>query len=171
MKKRFSSVLALASVFAMSLMTACSDDSPAEPKPTKGEQCASGLSAACLEGTWTLDGYADKGTTVQTAFYSVAPGGSLKFSADKNFEFTYPDSRKVFGTWSVADGSLTLKGTVRHEDLPSKSTVTVPLIQAANGKVYMSMEKLWFMENETDDMGLRAGYGELYSISASLVAE
>lgn len=172
--KKVTLMLALAGLGAATVMTACS--SGAEPKkPTKAEECASGISTECLIGEWSANGLASRESGEMVAgFNYISAPGKLSFREDGTFAFIAPagapaaviDCPKVYGTWSLAGATLTMKGTVGNECLNSNTFSGTPKISLEGASVKMSMEPLYFLYNATDEATVRTLNAELYTISA-----
>ena len=169
--------LAVASLCSLAAFTACGDSSSSASK-SKAEECANGLSAECLQGSWNMLGFANNGTgEILPAYdYKAAPG-KLTFNEDGTFQFDVPlsapadlkagDCNPVYGNWTISGTQLTLKGTINGMCLAHKSATFTPVIAAEGAEIKMSMGGLWLMENATDEVSIKSYAGEVYTISAN----
>jgi len=172
MKKMFLVPLAI----AVSMFTACGDSS-SDPKPTKAQECANGLSADCLVGSWNMIGLANSGTGEILPSYNYTVPGMLTFNEDGSFQFDVPlaapadlrtiDCNPVYGTWTVSGNTLTMKSTVNGMCLAKKSTTVVPIITTNGAQIKMTMGGLWLLENATDEVSIKSNSTEVYTISAN----
>lgn len=173
--KKISMALAIAGLGAAAMMTACTDSGTQAKKPTKAQECAAGLSTECLIGDWSAKGVANVTTgEMHPSFnYSSAPG-TLSFMDNGQFMYDVPAGapaaancgQKTYGTWSVSGNTLTMKSTVGGLCLPTKSYSGTPKVTVGAGTVDLVFEKLFFLFNVSDEAGDRAGYGDVFSISA-----
>ena len=166
-----------AAALALSTLTACGDSS-SDPKPSKAEECANGLSSDCLVGSWNMIGLANSGTgeILPSYDYKSAPG-MLTFNEDGSFQFDVPaaapvdlrtiDCNPVYGTWTVSGNTLTMKSTVNGMCLAKKSTTVVPIITTNGAQIKMTMGGLWLLENATDEVSIKSNSTEVYTISAN----
>ena len=164
---------------AVSMFTACGDSS-SDPKPSKAEECANGLSSDCLVGSWNMIGLANSGTgeILPSYDYKSAPG-MLTFSEDGSFQFDVPaaapadlrtiDCNPVYGTWTVSGNTLTMKSTVNGMclDTKQKSITFVPIITTNGAQIKMTTGVLWFFFNATDEKSIKENSTEVYTISAN----
>lgn len=172
--KKISMVLAIAGLSAAGLMSACSSSST-EAKPTKGEECATGLSTECLIGEWHVNGLANQtdGSMHATYNYTLTPG-SLTFMEDGTFKYVVPAStpagancgENTYGNWSVSGGTLTMKTTIGDLCMASKSFSGSPVVIVNETTVKMNLNAMYFLANISDDKNDVAGYTEVFSISA-----
>ena len=161
---------------AVSMFTACGDSS-SDPKPTKAQECANGLSADCLVGSWNMIGLANSGTGEILPSYNYTVPGMLTFNEDGSFQFDVPlaapadlrtiDCNPVYGTWTVSGNTLTMKSTVNGMCLAKKSTTVVPIITTNGAQIKMTMGGLWLLENATDEVSIKSNSTEVYTISAN----
>jgi len=174
------SLLAAAGLCSLGFLTACSENGSAEAKVSKATECAAGISAECLAGTWTSIGLqTNDGVMSAKADYSAAPG-KLTFTKEGKFSYEAPvnsilsstclkdDSENMmYGTWTLANGTLTLS-SVSTCIRPSNATFT-PTIKNENGLITMKfgVGKNWFTFNEGLDLSERSHYAETYTISAN----
>lgn len=173
-------IAALAAFGLASVFTAC-DSGTTNAKPTKGQECANGISAECLVGEWAMNGLANKvsGELSVSYNYTTAPG-KLIFSEDGSYQFfapaTAPADVKMcdggYGTWSVADGSLTMRATVKTECVDMKTFknntyVSKPQVAVKGATVEMVFDGLFYFLGGTDEAEIKTQYGESYSISAN----
>ena len=176
--------IAMTAAVAMAALTACGDSGTSSAK-SKATECANGLSAECLQGTWSLIGIAPistdpanpgAGEIMANFNYSAAPGVMI-FNEDGSFQFDVPqgapeglktvDCNPVYGTWSVSEASLTLKGTTNSVCLGQKNITVTPLIKPEGAVIKMSLGALWLMENATDEVSLKSTSTEVFTISAN----
>ncbi|MBR5413631.1 MAG: hypothetical protein IK114_11425 [Fibrobacter sp.] len=176
--------IAMTAAVAMAALTACGDSGTSAAK-SKATECANGLSAECLQGTWSLVGIAPISTDpanpgageILTDYnYSAAPG-VMTFNEDGTFQFDLPqgapeglktvDCNPVYGTWTVSEANLTLKSTVNGMCLGQGSITVTPLIKPEGAVIKMSLGTLWLMENVTDQVDLKATTTEVFTISAN----
>ncbi len=170
--KKFPLILSLASIGAMGLFTACSDDS--EPDPTRAELCATGLTAECLVGEWAANGMANTVSgEMLAAFNYTANPGKLTFSKDGQFEYAPAAASKlaksvdvVYGSWTIDGTTLRMVGGTNSLELSSATKTLTPTIKVNGAFVEMSFGALWFMNNETDEAAIRTTSTEVFSISA-----
>ena len=152
---------------ATTLFTACSDSST--PPPTKAEQCAAGLSADCVIGTWSINGPTVAKTAGTDIVYGIdqshdltASPATLRFYIDSEkktntFEFTNsPLSKadcqtptgKTYGIWDIVGTSIHLYARIGNECM-EKSDVTLPAtVTVEANKVSLTLQGLFFMEPE-----------------------
>lgn len=178
MKRTFSAIFGAACLSATAFLAACSDDSSSSP--SKAEECANGLTAECIEGSWDLQGMVSLQDTTMSdinAFYNyTAAPGKLTFTEDGSFQFDLPvgsptsaetDCNPVYGNWTVENGVLTMKSTVGNVCLISRNKTLTPVIKVEANVVKMRFNELWLLYNETDEESVRSYYAELFSISAN----
>lgn len=180
-KKIFLSVAAVGLLAAS--LTACGDSSSGA-KSSKAEDCAAGLSAECLEGSWNLVGLAlistdpanpGAGDILTNYNYSAAPG-VMTFNEDGSFQFDVPmsapedlrtvDCNPIYGDWSIAGASLTLNAKINNMCLGQKHITITPVIKQEGVSIKMSFGALWLMENAMDEVDLRASSTEVLTINA-----
>ena len=164
--KIFASLAIAATATAM--FTACSETTTAPP-PSKAQQCASGLSADCLLGTWSVDDPiiptpvgTDTVYLVDQSHNLSASPATLKFYVDdkKANKFEYTESSlakgcksptgKMYGNWSITGNSLYLYANIGSECMAQNSTTIVPEITIDVDKVYMKFGSVFFMGPELD---------------------
>ena len=150
---------------ATTLFSACGDNATTS-SPSKAQQCAAGLSADCVLGTWSLNGPTvkknygeDTYTTIDPSHNFEASPATLKFYIDEKqanaFEFTNsPLSAaeckpiKIYGTWDIVGTSLHLYARTGNECM-AQNDATVPVeISAAGEIVTMTFKQMFFMEPE-----------------------
>ena len=170
--------IGLAAAVAMSALTACSESSSSS-KPSKAEECANGLSAECLVGAWNMNGFANSGTgeMLPNFNYTAAPG-KMTFNEDGTFQFDVPagapaghrteDCNPIYGNWSVAGTTLTMRATINEMcvDSHKKKIDLVPKIVVDGVEVKMTYGSLWLLENATDEVSIKDNSTEVYTISA-----
>ncbi len=152
---------------ATTLFTACGDNATTPP-PTKAEQCAAGLSADCVLGTWSLQGPTIQrtyGTDVVTLIdpshdFGEKPA-TLRFYVDEKqkankFEFNNSENSKaeeckpikIYGTWDIVGTSLHLWAKTGN-DCMAASDETIPVeISTVGGNVTITLKQIFFMEPE-----------------------
>ncbi len=162
MRIKFFASLAIAAT----LFTACSDSTTAPP-PSKAQQCASGLTADCLLGTWSVDGPLEPTLVGTDTVYLVdathnltASPATLKFYIDekKANKFEYTESPlakgckaptgKMYGNWSITGASLYLYANIGSECMEKNSTTIVPKITIDGSNVFLDFGPVFFMEPE-----------------------
>lgn len=174
--KKFS-LIALAGVCSLGLLSACSDDST--PDPTRAELCANGISDDCLNGAWNANGMANKASgEMHSMFNYTAAPGTLTF--DKNtheFQFDAPalaadiataDCNPVYGEWSIAAGVLHMRSFTNTMCMGPKTVelaATVALDETGT-LVNLNLGQLYFMYNLTDEMAIKNSYTESFSALA-----
>ena len=173
--KKVSMMLAIVGLGA-AMMTACDSGSTEAKKPSKAEECAAGVSTECMVGEWSMKGFASKdGGAMHPGYdYTSAPG-KLTFTDDGQFkvdiptgapsEFTSVDCNPIYGTWSVDAGVLTMTTKMRNLCMATKVFTGSPKI-TVGATVDMDLGQLFFLYNATDEASDRAGYTEVFSISA-----
>lgn len=172
------SMLALASLCSMGLLSACSDSGSSAP--SRAELCANGISDDCLVGAWNAIGLTSNATGDKYALadFSAAPG-TLTFNKDKTFQFdaptaptaasiATPDCNPVYGEWNVVAGVLNMvAGTgslcMGPKNVDLHATVAVDEL----GNVTLKFGQLYYTYNLVDDASVRASYTETYTISAN----
>lgn len=169
-----------AALCSIGLLAACGDSST-DPKPTKAEECASALTtgvptAECLVGTWNMIGLANANLNneILPGFsYSAAPGKMI-FTEDGKFEFDLPTAGitklnpldyPVYGDWKIEGKVIKLHSmsTALHKtrtELTPSFTTDGSVIKMTFGP-----SSLWLMENETDEVSIKANATEVYTIS------
>ena len=165
-----------AAALALSTLTACGDSS-SDPKPTKAQECANGLSSDCLVGSWNMIGLANSGTGEILPSYNYTAPGKLTFNEDGSFQFDLPaaapadlrtiDCNPVYGTWSVSGNTLAMEATVNGMCLAKKRTTVVPVITTNGAQIKMTTGSLWLLENATDEKSIKENSTEVYTISAN----
>ena len=152
---------------ATTLFTACGDNATTPP-PTKAEQCAAGLSADCVLGTWSIQGPTIQrtyGTDVVTLIdpshdFGASPA-TLRFYVDEKqqtnkFEFKNSEASKavgckpvkIYGTWDIVGTSLHLLAKTGN-DCMAVSGDTIPVdVSVVGGQVTMTLKQIFFMEPE-----------------------
>ena len=151
---------------AATMFTACSD-SATTPPPTKAEQCAAGLSADCVLGTWSLQGptiqktyETDVVTLIDPSHDFGASPATLRFYVDEKqqtnkFEFKNSEASKavgckpvkIYGTWDIVGTSLHLRAKTGN-DCMAVSDATIPVEISTVGGVTMTLKQIFFMEPE-----------------------
>ncbi|MCQ2092370.1 MAG: hypothetical protein MJY85_06780 [Fibrobacter sp.] len=175
--KKISMALAIAGLGAAALMSACDNGATNAKKPTKAQECSTGLTTECLIGTWDVNGFVNRTTGEMNANvnYTSNPG-KLTFNDAGTFKFEVPAAvtnpavagcNPVYGSWSVTAGTLNLKGTSRNECLAKNTYTGTPKVEVGASTVTLTLDVLYFMFNVTDEAGDRDGFGETFSISAN----
>ena len=149
---------------AATLFTACSESTVTPP--TKAEQCAAGLSADCLTGTWSIDGPTAAITYDGAIIYTIDQSHNLKdapatvkFYTDEKkgnqFEYTLSnltkaqcDVGKTYGTWEIVNGALHLTATTNTICMPDNDLTITPIFKNEDGEVTMTFNQLFFMKPE-----------------------
>ena len=150
---------------ATTLFTACSDNATTPP-PTKAEQCAAGLSADCVLGTWSIQGPTIQRTYDSNVFTIIDPShdfgaspATLRFYVDEKqqtnkFEFKNSEASKavgckpvkIYGTWDIVGTSLHLRAKTGN-DCMAVDDATIPVeISTAGGNVTITLKQIFFME-------------------------
>ncbi len=146
------------------MFSACSESTT--PPPSKASQCAAGLSADCVLGTWSLNGPTvkknygeDTYTTIDPSHNFEASPATLKFYIDEKqankFHFTNsPLSSSncpvinIYGDWNIVGSSIYLYARIGNECM-AQNDATVPVeISAAGEIVTMTFKQMFFMEPE-----------------------
>jgi hypothetical protein len=149
---------------AATMFSACSESTT--PPPSKASQCAAGLSADCVLGTWSLNGPTvkknygeDTYTTIDPSHNFEASPATLKFYIDEKqankFHFTNsPLSSSncpvinIYGDWNIVGSSIYLYARIGNECM-AQNDATVPVeISAAGEIVTMTFKQMFFMEPE-----------------------
>jgi hypothetical protein len=160
---------------AVSMFTACGDSS-SDPKPSKAEECSKGVTAECLVGSWSFVGIANASNNneiIPNFDYTTGPG-KLIFSDDGKFEFDLPTAGitkldpldyPVYGDWKIEGKVIKLHSmsTALHKtrtELTPSFTTDGSVIKMTFGP-----SSLWLMENETDEVSIKANATEVYTIS------
>ena len=152
---------------ATTLFTACSDNATTPP-PTKAEQCAAGLSADCVLGTWSIQGPTIQRTYDSNVFTIIDPShdfgaspATLRFYVDEKqqtnkFEFKNSEASKavgckpvkIYGTWDIVGTSLHLWAKTGN-DCMAVNEATIPVdVSVVGGQVTMTLKQIFFMEPE-----------------------
>jgi len=153
---------------ATTLFTACGDNATTPP-PSKAEQCAAGLSADCVLGTWSLQGPTIQRTNGTDAVTIIDPShdfgekpATLRFYVDEKqkankFEFNNSENskaeekckliKKIYGTWDIVGTSLYLWAKTGDCIEPSDATIPVEM-SVVGGQVTMTLKQIFFMEPE-----------------------
>ena len=176
MSKSAFGLLAAASLCSM-VAVGCSDDSSS--KPSKGEECAAGLSADCLIGTWEAAGIVNNAAEEKPFYvgydYSAAKG-SITFTEDGKFEYHLPatspnaaaiDCNPVYGEWTVNGTQLSLKAITSNMCMESKSATVTPTISSDGAVVTLNIGRLYLTpSDEVDENEIKANGAEIFTISA-----
>jgi len=150
---------------AATMFTACSD-SATTPPPSKANQCAAGLSAECVMGTWSLNGPtvqinygADVITTIDPSHNFEGSPATLRFFVDEKqankFHFANSTLSKssckftnIYGNWNIVGSSIHLYANIGN-DCMAVNEATIPVeISTAGGNVTMTFKQIFFMEPE-----------------------
>lgn len=182
-----SKILTILSLGSLLVLGACGDDGNDTP-PTKAEECASGLSEACLMGTWQVNGPTEVNIVETMTLVGISQGhdftaspATLRFYYDEEvkqntFEFTWsPLSAATckdgvtMGTWSITGNQLTLKTTVGNTCYVTRSATILPVIQNTGSKIEMNFGKLFFLAPEMvgEDNILQQNDYEVFYINAN----
>ncbi|MBR2210624.1 MAG: lipocalin family protein [Fibrobacter sp.] len=124
---------------------------------TIAEICADGLSEDCLVGTWTLKSISQIGNKEIITDFSTSQGGIMEFREDGIYHYTRssygdcPDPDE--GHWIIEDKTLTFKEDRKGDciEFGKKYTVT-PSIIVAGETVFLYLNKVIFLQNESDGM-------------------
>lgn len=190
--KKFTKMLALASLASLTVISGCSDAS--EPDPTKAELCAAGVNRDCLMGTWNFNGVISKDTKEYKdgLNFSAAPG-SLQFYVDKekkpsgtvvktdmfklslspnDMNYGNPDCNPIEGMFYV-EGTDVRLATTRGTLCTGKKTVSfTPTLTNDGANIIMDFGRVWLTANQvTTSLGIKEEslnfYTEVYSIGAA----
>lgn len=150
---------------AATMFSACSESTT--PPPSKASQCAAGLSADCILGTWSIDGPTvaktygtDVLTIIDPSHNFAASPATLKFYVDEKqankFHFANSPLSKagdckptnIYGNWNIVGTSIHLYANIGNECM-SVNEATIPVeISTAGGNVTMTFKQMFFMEPE-----------------------
>ncbi len=170
---------------AATLFSACGDSSSTSA-PSKAEQCATGLSADCLMGTWSINGPTIPIFVGNDIVYDIDPShnfkaspATLRFYYDKQtkrntFEFInsplstaecQPSSEQMYGTWEIVGSSLHLFARIGNECMEKNDATLTPVIAVSGSSVTMTLSPIFFMENELkkSDLRERQSASEIYT--------
>jgi len=159
-------IFASFAIAAATLLTACSDNATTPP-PSKAEQCAAGLSADCIMGTWSINGPTVTRTVGTDVVYLIEPShdlsaspATLKFYVDEKqankFHFANSPVSKagdctptnIYGNWNTVGTSIHLYANIGN-DCMAVNDATVPVEIAVTGsEVKMTLKQIFFMEPE-----------------------
>lgn len=178
-----SRALAVAGLCSLAALTACGDSS-SSPSKSKAQECAEGLSAECLVGSWNLIGISYVGETKVSPLYNYqAAPGVLTFNEDGSFQFSMPQGAPaalttdedcnpyINGTWNVEGKILNFvsdphKNNNMQMCLNGKKSFAVsPTIALEENQIKMTFGQLVLMEHVTDDDS-KNYLSEVYTISA-----
>lgn len=166
MRIKFFASLAIAAT----LFSACSDNATTPP-PSKAQQCAAGLSAECLMGTWSINGptltktvVSDMGSDIvyvtdPSHDLSASPA-TLRFYVDEKqankFHFANSPLSKagdckptnIYGNWNIVGTSLHLYANIGN-DCMAENDATIPTTIKVEGNVVkFTLQSIFFMEPE-----------------------
>lgn len=174
------SMLALAALCSIGMLSGCSED---EPDPTRGEICSAGLSADCLIGTWNLNGVTmpSSGEINPSHDFSAAPA-QIEFFSAGGFSYKFAGNSKdacgkgqaesvganvIKGTWTINGTGLQMN-VMSTCYAHSKKTV-VPTFTVEGALVKMDFNGLYLLDGDemaAADPYEKADATEIYTISA-----
>ncbi|PWJ69957.1 MULTISPECIES: hypothetical protein [unclassified Fibrobacter] len=190
--KKFTKMLAFASLASLAVLSGCSDAE--EPDPTKAELCAAGVSRDCLMGTWNFNGVVsrEKKDYAEGLNFSGAPG-SLQFYVDKekkstgavvktdmfklalspnDMNYGNPDCNPIEGMFNVEGPTVKLSITRGNLCIGKKTLSFDPTMTNDGATIKMDVGRVWLTANQvTTSLGVKEDflsfYTEVYSIPAN----
>lgn len=186
--KKFTKMLAFASLASLAIFAGCSESE--EPDPTKAELCAAGATQECLLGVWSFDGVKsmETGTFFEGMDFTAAPG-ALEFYIDKDkrtgaktpmfklslapgdVNYGIPDCNPVEGEFDVIGTTVKMKTLKNAMCVSSKTLTFEPKVTNNGAKIELQVGKLWLTKNQIAEKGIgeatQAFYTEVYSANAN----
>ena len=173
---------------AATMFTACAESTTTPP--SKAQECAAGLTAQCIMGTWSTEGPTIPQPTGEGFIYIIDPShnfredpATLKFYVDEKkvnkFEFTNSSKStafeckptKIYGNWEIINNSIHLNATAGNDCIDrSQNDKTIQAeINIDGNDVALTIKELYFLEPEmkSADAVTKAGSYEVYNFVSS----
>ena len=172
---------------AATMFTACAESTTTPP--SKAQECAAGLTAQCIMGTWSTEGPTIPQPAGTDVIYIIDPShnfredpATLKFYVDEKkvnkFEFTNSSKStaeckpiKIYGNWEIINNSIHLNATAGNDCIdPTQNDKSIQAEISIDGSdVTLTLKELFFLEPEMKnaDAVTKAGSYEVYNFVSS----